>query len=195
MMMSTDVKSQIAIAMRAGNEAEVRRLFTQHPDFIHVETGVGTWLHKAAHCGDLRMVQCCVEIGIDVNAPHPGGCPPETAVFDAVLGGSADVVRWLLEKGAKSNCVVAYEGGVTRNFALGEAIDRGHLDLVQLLVEYGADVNVYYAGHTPLSRAERMGHKQIARYLRSKGAKLPDELGHKNPEKKPDSPQRKRKKA
>ena len=88
-------------------------------------------------------------------------------------------MRWLLENGAKSECVAELEDGAPRrNFALCEAIENGRLDMVEMLVEYGADVNVYYAGRTPLLWAEAHGHKAIVKYLRSKGAKLPTELGH-----------------
>lgn len=170
------LKAAIMQAMRQGDVPEVARLFRETPQALQMETGVGSWLHKAATLGNLELVKTCVAAGIDVNAPPPSGLPPENCLFDAAISGSIDVVRWLLEQGAKSECVVELEGGARRNFALNEAIGNDRLDMVQLFVEYGADVNVFYAGRTPLLIAEATGRKAIAKYLRSKGAKLPKEL-------------------
>jgi ankyrin repeat protein len=192
--MELDVKTQISRAMYRGDVPEVKRLFKEYPDARSMETGVGTWLHQAATIGNLEIVQACVAAGIDVNSPYPGGYPPETALFNAVGSGGQDVavVQWLLEQGAKSDCFHPLEG-VSRNFALNEAINQNRLDLVQLLVEHGANVNVYYNNLTPLLAAEAMKHKGIAKYLRSKGAKLPAELGL-GPTAKKSAPKPKRKK-
>jgi ankyrin repeat protein len=172
------IKTQISHALRRGDAPEVARLLREHPESLEMETGYGGWLHKAAAYGNLEVVKVCVAAGIHPNAPPPGGLPPESALFDAVSSGSADVVRWLLENGAKSECVAELEDGAPRrNFALCQACEDGRLDMVEMLVEYGADVNVYYGGRTPLLWAEAHGHKDLVKYLRSKGAKRPDELG------------------
>lgn len=192
-MTDEDAKTQIALAIENGETDKLPALLRKHPKLLHDETGVGTWLHYSASVGNLAACQFFVAQGIDINAPSsPSGTPPETAVFDAVMSGSLDILRWLLENGAQSHRTVPLEGNAPRNFALGSAITRGRLDMVQLLVEYGADVNVYYAGRTPLSVAEGGGHKEIAKYLRSKGAKLPEELGHAEPETKSPPPKRKK---
>lgn len=192
-MTDEEVKIQIANAIDFNEVEKLPALLKAHPHMLGEETGVGTWLHYAAASGNLAACQFFVAQGIDVNSPSdPSGTPPETPVFDAVMSGSLDMVRWLLERGAKSHCLLPLQGNAPRNFALGSAITRGRLDMVQLLVEYGADVNVYFAGRTPLSQAEGGGQKEIAKYLRSKGAKLPAELGHGAPAKKAPSPKRKK---
>ena len=192
-MTDEDAKTQIALAIENGEVGKLPTLLRQHPEMLREETGVGTWLHYSASIGNLAACKFFVAQGIDINSPSsPSGTPPETAVFDAVMSGSLDILRWLLENGAKSHCTVPLDGNAPRNFALNAAVTRGRLDMVQLLVEHGADVNVYYAGRTPLSVAEGAGQKEIAKYLRSKGAKLPEELGHGEPATK--SPPTKRKK-
>ena len=52
-----------------------------------------------------------------------------------------------------------------------------NLEGTKLLVEFGAKLNeVSEYGHTPLDLAEKMGSAEVARYLRSKGAKHASEL-------------------
>jgi ankyrin repeat protein len=165
-------------AVRNDDAEEMIRLLRAYPALKDRQTGVGTWLHKAATVKAFATLKALVAFGFDVNTPdHPGGTPPEAAVFNAVMGGSAEIVQWLLEQGAQSNCVAPAEGGVLRNFALGTAVSDNRLDLVKLLVEHGADPNIYYGERNALLVAQRMGYTDMVEYLRSKGAKLPHELG------------------
>jgi hypothetical protein len=170
------MQRQIADALDRDDADEVVRLLKAHPELKGIPTGVGTWLHTAANRGAFRSVKALVALGFDVNVPKHPDDPPEGPLFNAVSRGSQEIVRWLLEHGAHSDCVVKSEGGVTRNFALHQAVEDGRLDLVKLLVEHGANVSVYYGDRTPLLVAQNMGHEEIAEYLRSKGAKLPWQL-------------------
>lgn len=182
--MPKDIREILDEAMRRDDPAEVEAILRSHPELKDEETGVGTLIHSASTMGSINTVKRLVALGFDVNTPSsPRGRPPEGPIFSAVNSGNAEVVRWLLEQGARSEFVVNDVAGKSRNFALGSAIMDGRLDLVKLLVEYGADVNVLYAKRTPLIDAQRMGHEEIAEYLRSKGAKLPEDLGHVPPQK------------
>jgi ankyrin repeat protein len=164
-------KIAIATVIENGESKQLDSLFNEYPELLHDQTGVGTWLHYSAGRGNLPAIQFFLSRGIDINSPmSPSGCPPETAIFDAVMHGSVEVVEWLLQHGIKSNCIATLEGGVERNFALNTAITNGRLDLVKLLVEYGANVNICYANRVPLSLAEALGHKEIAKFLRKHGA-------------------------
>ena len=89
--------------------------------------------------------------------------------FAAAYGGSLEVVRFLIEKGADINA--RDDRGET---ALHSAARGGSLKAVRFLVEKGADINArnMYTNKTPLSRIIRRSGKKyekIANYLRSHG--------------------------
>jgi ankyrin repeat protein len=165
------------LAIRQDDADGIERLVRANPQLLQEEMGVGTMLHFAAQCGSLNVVKRLVTLGMDVNATkHPGYPePPEGPIWNAVLQGHVEVVKWLLEHGANSNCVLQSTGEV-RNFALVQAVEDNRVDLVQLLVQYGADVNVHFADQAPLTIAEDSGHTEIANYLRSKGALTLEEI-------------------
>jgi ankyrin repeat protein len=50
------------------------------------------------------------------------------------------------------------------------AVENDHLEMVKLLIKEGAEVNASSAGLT-LMLAESKDHVEVAKYLRSKGAK------------------------
>ncbi len=161
----------ITLAIEQDNADEVERLLRANSALLKQGFGVGTILHYAAQCGSLNCVKRLVALGMDVNATkHPGYPePPEGPIWNATFEGHLAVVKWLLENGAKSNCLLL-STGETRNFALVQAVEDNRLDIVRLLVQYGADVNVHFADQAPLSVAEDCGHTEMAAFLRSNGA-------------------------
>jgi ankyrin repeat protein len=77
----------------------------------------------------------------------------------------------LLEKGADVSATSEEENGYT---PLHSAISGGSpLSLIRLLVEHGADVNARGtpSACTPLCLANKMERQDIAKYLRSRGAR------------------------
>jgi hypothetical protein len=54
---------------------------------------------------------------------------------------------------------------------------KGNLEAVRLLVEHGADVNAVWQGKTGLTEAIRNERTDIVEFLRSHGAKTPEEMG------------------
>jgi ankyrin repeat protein len=94
-----------------------------------------------AKAGNAEMVQYYVNQGADVNAKAPNhifrdkmtgpGC---TALYLAANQGHAEVVKVLLEAGAKMNIGEPF-GDET---PLGAAIRKGHAEVVQILKEAGA---------------------------------------------------------
>jgi ankyrin repeat protein len=167
--------AQVFSAIYAGEEEFVAAALRDNRDMF-VTKGWTTWLSSAASAGRLRLVQLLVEAGADMNAPESeASVPSPEGVIDSAAGnGHLEVVRWLLDRGAKINHVV---DGVTRCFALVNAVGSGHLDVVRVLVERGAAVNSCWAGLTPLDHARMYGQDEVAAYLQSVGGKTAAELG------------------
>src|SRR5207245_1398080 len=90
----------------------------------------------------------------------------------AASAGHCDTVRWMVEHGAELNYESPDREPVC--FPLATAIRAGQLDMVKFLVEHGAALDVCDRRHlTPLAWAG--GQKEIADYLRSKGAVMPEQ--------------------
>lgn len=88
-----------------------------------------------------------------------------TPLMNAAYQGHADIVKLLLKKGAHID--TANRTGWT---ALNSAADQGYFHIVQSLLDHGADPDKY----SPLVKALRRGHNDIAVLLLDKGAS-PDE--------------------
>lgn len=130
---------------------------------------------QAAISGDADEFGALIARGIDVNAPisfsHPRFARGRTLSYPplmaAAIYGSTDVARLLLENGASV-------GGPMRT-AVCAAVFFGHAEIVHLLLQAGLDVRGYRRcgrgrNASPLERAERLGHDEIARMLREAGA-------------------------
>jgi uncharacterized protein len=80
----------------------------------------------------------------------------------AVAKGHKDVVRLLLERGAK-----VHGKNIFGRTCLHIATEQGHLEIAKILVENNADINVENnEWETPLVLAERLGIDDVAAYLR-----------------------------
>src|SRR5262245_2703673 len=92
-----DTPRKIDAAMRCGDLVEVRRSFTEHPEFLRYSDGLDTWLWRAAQRGDLPLVQLLVELGLSVNESSDKETP-KTPIDAAAAQGHIEVVRWLLAR-------------------------------------------------------------------------------------------------
>ncbi|MDE2999925.1 MAG: ankyrin repeat domain-containing protein [Gemmatimonadota bacterium] len=136
----------------------------KHP-MPRVLTACKTYLYHVP-----RMTRRLLENGLDPNlhdwqrrTPLHDLCRPNRAVSDA-----AEMVRMFLEFGADVNAIDEED----RSTPLGIAAREGNAELVGLLLDSGADPNAAGAGWaTPLAWAKRRGHEDIARLLRSRGAR------------------------
>ena len=90
-----------------------------------------------------------------------------TPLIAAVLNGDLDIVKVLLQNGAKINKVDA--SGYT---ALMWAANLGHIDIAKLLLDNGADVNAedFTTRTTAFEQAKENGHSDIVKLLRNHGA-------------------------
>jgi ankyrin repeat protein len=123
---------------------------------------------QAAMKGALGFIKALVGLGVDVNEPKdlPDPEDPDAQVEGPILwaasAGHLEVVKWLLQHGAKINYIV---DGKPRSLPLKYAATNGHLDVVMLLVENGADINASWNGTNAIQQAENYGHPEVRDFL------------------------------
>jgi len=153
---------RFGVAVEAGDLGSARRWLEAGlpPDFIGDRVGTGMMI--AAWEGNIPMMELFHAHGADVNATN---ALHEQALMHAAWKGRLEVVRWLLERGARLN-----RDGLEWS-ALHYAVFAGHKTVAQLLIEHGADVNARSTNaSSPLMMAAREGHEELARMLLVAGA-------------------------
>ncbi|KAJ7162538.1 cyclin-dependent protein kinase inhibitor [Mycena crocata] len=162
-------------------------------DFQFVDDINGrTCLHEAAIAGALRLVQMCIEKGVDVEKIDAYG---RTALHYAAMNGHSAVCQRLLQTGLSPDIhdmdnynalvyatlrgsvdcvkVLLDEGNVQTqpNSALGDLIplslasQSGHIDVVTLLLQRGAQCLPNSNGEYPMHLAAREGHVEVCSLL------------------------------
>ncbi|HVS01349.1 MAG TPA: ankyrin repeat domain-containing protein [Thermoanaerobaculia bacterium] len=138
--------------------------------------GDGSPLIVAAARGDLDVVEWLLDRGADPDVAVGGDGSP---LIQAAAEGDLRVVRRLLDAGATIDLVVPGDEN-----PLIAAAGAGRLEVVRFLVERDAQVEARVIANrwsgdgrlaggevrTPLAMAEKGGHTEVARYLRSVGA-------------------------
>lgn len=150
-------------------------------------------LHIAVAKGDIQAVEHCLKSGLPVDLLAGDGLAPlhwafaqkNTAMAEFLLGHGSPVdvrsaegatplltevqsaeiekIRFLLDHGADVNAVDL------RGFsALHRVAEVGNVELTRLLLERGARHDVTAQGLTPLSLAEKRGHKEVVNLLANK---------------------------
>lgn len=109
-----------------------------------------------------EVAELLVANGAQVNALNSSGTTP---LYQASLGGNAELVKVLLKKGADLSIRCESDS------PLIAAALMGHKDVVVALLEAGADVNDKSGGDTVLQKARRNGHREIVALLEKHGAK------------------------
>jgi hypothetical protein len=147
-------------------------LLGQYPELLD-EVYLGhSILHAVAAENNVPMIEFLLGLGMDVDGPDLDSDGP---LIVAICKGAVDAVHYLFKHGADPN----------RGRTLIAAINNEEhgLEFVRLLVEHGADVNrCFHLGDDdgPLFNALSWAgddDSPIANYLRSKGARTPEELG------------------
>ena len=152
--------------------AGIRQLLTENPEYFNdPKCRADMMLYAAMYNSTPDLVALLHELGVDLNICRPDD-PIDRPLYTAANTDHWETVRWLVEHGAEIN----YEVGnrEPRCVALGTVIRAGRLDIVKLLVEAGAVLDVCdRRNKTPLAWAIDYGQTEIADYLRSQGAILP----------------------
>ncbi|KDO22630.1 TKL protein kinase [Saprolegnia parasitica CBS 223.65] len=122
------------------------------------------WLLGAIRDGNVADVQRYLNKR-NVNCTDCSGWTP---LHYAASKGHVDVVRLLLDKGAKFDACTT-DGSTL----LHCAASNGHVDVVRLLLDKGADVDASNAnGSTPLHHAAQANKPEMVQLLLEKGAKV-----------------------
>lgn len=130
-------------------------------------------LIAAIDVGDLNAVELSVSAGADINKKDKDGYTP---LYYAIRKGACDIVRTLLDAGAKVNTVL---GKSKEIYPLGLAVHVNNVEMVKLLLKHGADVNFGGEGKfVPLIGAATLGHLEIAKLLIAYGANVNAENRH-----------------
>ena len=117
-------------------------------------------LSLACYFGQGTIATYLIEAGADLHATATNGTNIQ-ALHAAVARNDYQMCELLLQKGAEVNALQTQS--VT---ALHSAVHRGNIALVKLLMEHGANKEGKMDnGDTPISIAEREGHKDILEYF------------------------------
>lgn len=118
-------------------------------------------IYSACQNGNVKIVQALLKRGVDPNTSLKG----EEAILTAARTGSPEVIKALLDAGARVN---AYEH--RQQTALMWAAAEGNLDAVKVLIDAGADIHKSLeSGYTPLLFAVREGHQEVVHELLKAG--------------------------
>lgn len=152
--------NDIVVAARENRTEEVIGYLRQGMDPDTSDAAGTTLLMTAAANGNVRLVESLLRLRANIMKNNKYG---ESALALAALNGHQDVVRTLIDAGARIN--------VPGWGALHYAVFNGHADIVRYLVERGGDVNARAPNHhTALMLAARNGHGEIVRILLAAGA-------------------------
>jgi ankyrin repeat protein len=133
---------------------------------LEMMTPFGTWLHVAAHHGQLEIAKRLVAWGADIN--RYGGIAGGGPLNEAAAKGHVEIVKYLLSCGAELDV-----SEPERN-PLFSAIYGGYIAIVKLLIENGLNAHVKYTGTSmnntdALAFANERGQTEIAEMLASLG--------------------------
>jgi len=158
-------------AVRSGDKVMLDLLIAGGADVNLTSSGDGSPLIVAAQLGDIAMIDHLINKGAKVNLASGGDGNPLIA---AALSGRVKTAKSLLDHGADVNAQV--QGDET---PLINAAQQGHLEMVELLVRRGADVNLGMwadsiegrVWRTASGQAQKNGHSDVTKYLRTQGAR------------------------
>jgi hypothetical protein len=164
---------EICDAIYEEDVATATKLLQQHPELIPANNaGVGTWLHIAASCNNLAMVDMLLSLGCDINA-ESANKPPIVPISEAIRKDNPAMLKALLDRGANPN----HESRLLIGAIAGNK--QHSLEMVKILDQYGADLHKIWFdkfGAAPvnaLSTAIAWGKQDVVEYLQARGCVLP----------------------
>lgn len=152
----------------------VKELITKYNADVNKTGGLGpggrgglTILSGAVKKNDMDLVKLIIDHGAEIH--RSGSTQGVTPLGIALENNNILMVEFLISQGASVNLGYRYPKDDTY---IGQMAAGGNLSLVKILIQNGADINrKNLLGETPLDLAEKNKHKEVADFLRSKGAK------------------------
>lgn len=133
-----------------GDLVSFRAIVERNPELLAL-AGLA-WLGTGCEKGDVEILACLFDLGVDINASDYLG----TALTRAASSGSMACTQWLLEHEAELNT------DVMSHNALFAAIQMGHDEIAKLLIDSGIDTKVTYpCGHDALAFARQWNRTEI----------------------------------
>ncbi|WP_425614971.1 suppressor of fused domain protein [Anatilimnocola sp. NA78] len=168
------LSSEITSAIYEHDRELVTQLIAQDPTLVKRNKG-GTFLHDAVGAQSADLTQLLLDLGSDINAGC-GSDKDETPIMHAIMNDLPDILQMLLQNGADPKCA-------NPKLTIGAIVGpkRRSLEMVKILESFGCDLHQVFQNEqtnrpmNALSCAIDWGKKNVEAYLRSKGARLPDE--------------------
>jgi ankyrin repeat protein len=128
--MTDDQQVALSEAIEQGDAKTVAKVLDEGVD-VNEKVFAWSWLQVASNKNQLPIVKMLVERGSDINYKHP--ITKMTALSLAAVDGHADIVKYLLSKGADPNIKLRGNVSVVRVVR-----DEGNPAMVELLMQNGA---------------------------------------------------------
>ncbi len=159
----------LAAAVKVANREMAELLLAHKVEVNPRDEYEMTPLHQAAKEGYKEIAELLVSHGANLEAKNKSG---RTPLHLAVQGAHRDAVKLLLDHNADLNVKDVAEGKTPLHYACSWVNDQSQKPIVELLLAHKVDVNVLDGDRrTPLHVATDNGRKEIARLLRTHGAK------------------------
>ena len=161
-MIDKEMVKAIVASIREGKRDEFERLVSKDQTRWSAGEQFGSWLHVAAEYGQLEVVKLLTEMGLDINKTNDD--EERSPLLLAIYSGNADVVSYLLGKGAQMD---VSKPDYNPLFA---AIDGDKPVVAKMLIDAGIDTTKRYRGTSgrlkdALSYANDWGRKDIAKMI------------------------------
>ncbi len=160
--------------MENNTESKIKQILDSEEDHHFIDENYGTtFLMLAVSEQDTESMGRLLDSGVDINIQDHKG---KTALIEACLYGSLDVVKMLVANGANVNMqdnegYTALSSAFDNTSILEEGFTKEHQEIIRLLLENGADVNLNPTGEMSiLSIACALGEPNIVQLLIDNGA-------------------------
>lgn len=172
-----EIAMSLIESAEVGDNARIREIRLKSSDTfikaIHSKKFQWDFIHSITDL-DQDSIATLVECGVDLNRHENVGYAPN-GIFPldrCISRNKHDRARDLLELGADPNICESLN-----SVCYMDQGPESQIAMAQLLIDFGADVNQplpNLPGMTPLLRALEKGHTELAEFLISKGAVMPD---------------------